>query len=110
MTINFPNAFHHFTFIKHFDCHQHISHFIKYFDSHQHMYISPVYTDIRRNGQPLSVGQGEELVVIQHRVEVLHPLRVHISIKDDPLTLAYLSTHIVYDPTYNMYQVIELGH
>lgn len=67
------------------------------------------YTDIRRNGQPLSIRQSEEFVVIQHRVEVLHPLRVHVSIKDDPLTLAYLTMHIVFDPTNMWFNIGEKG-
>jgi hypothetical protein len=55
-------------------------------------------THVRWNGQTLSVGQGEQFAVIQHGVEVLHPLRVHITVKDDPLALGQLATYVVYDP------------
>lgn len=37
--------------------------------------------------ETLSIGQCEQLVVIQDRVEIFYPLRVNITIKDDPLTL-----------------------
>ncbi|CAN7979471.1 unnamed protein product, partial [Ixodes pacificus] len=50
--------------------------------------------------EALPVGQGEQLVVVQDAVEVLHPLRVHVPIKDDPLPLVDLPTHIVNDPTH----------
>lgn len=50
---------------------------------------------IWRQAETLSVGQGEELVVIQDRVEIFHPLWVNVAIKDDPLTLLQLTTHVV---------------
>lgn len=37
--------------------------------------------------ETLSIGQGEQLVVIQNRVQIFNPLWVNIAIKDDPLTL-----------------------
>lgn len=37
--------------------------------------------------ETLSIGQGQQLVVIQHRVQIFHPLRINITIKDDPLSL-----------------------
>lgn len=55
-------------------------------------------THVGRQTEPLPVGEGEELVVVQDAVLVLHPLRVHVPIKDDPLPLVQLSTHIVDDP------------
>ncbi len=50
---------------------------------------------VARDGQPLPVGQREQLVHVQHAVQVLHPLRVHVPVKDDPLTLVQLPAHIV---------------
>jgi len=47
--------------------------------------------------KPLSIGQGEHLVVIEHTVQVLHPLWVNITIKDDPLSFIDLTTNIVND-------------
>ena len=55
-------------------------------------------TYIGRDGQTLPVGQSEQFVVIEDRVEVLHPLRVNVSIKDDPLAFPYLPSNIVDDP------------
>lgn len=37
--------------------------------------------------ETLSIGQGEQLVVIQNRVQIFNPLWVNVAIKDDPLTL-----------------------
>lgn len=50
------------------------------------------------DAKSLSIGQSKHLVVIQHAVQVLNPLWVHIPIKDDPLSLVELTTHIVNDP------------
>ena len=55
-------------------------------------------THVGSESQSLSIGQCEQLVVVQHAVEVLHPLRVHVPIKDDPLTLVQLSPHVVQNP------------
>ena len=48
-----------------------------------------------------SVRQCEKSALVQVGVEVLHPHRVHVSVKDDPLTLLKLTTHVVYDPGIN---------
>lgn len=53
--------------------------------------------DIRWDGETLAIRKCKQLVVVQYRVEVLHPLRVYITVKDDPLPLVDLSTHIVND-------------
>lgn len=37
--------------------------------------------------ETFSIGQGEQLVVIQNRVQIFNPLWVNVAIKDDPLTL-----------------------
>ena len=47
--------------------------------------------------EPLSIGQSEHLVVIKHAVQVLYPLWINITIKDDPLPFVDLTTHIVND-------------
>ena len=47
--------------------------------------------------EPLSIGQSEHLVVIKHTVQVLHPLWINITIKDDPLPFVDLTTDIVND-------------
>lgn len=53
--------------------------------------------DIGGDGETLAIRQREQFVVIQHGVEVLHPLRVHIAVEDDPLSLVDFSTHVVND-------------
>ena len=53
---------------------------------------------IGRDSQSLSIGQSQKLVVIQHTVQILNPLWVHISVEYDPLSLVELTTYIVYDP------------
>lgn len=58
----------------------------------------PGGTYIGREAEALSVGQSQQLVVIQHRVQVLNPLRVHVAIKHNPLALLQFSPHVVYDP------------
>jgi hypothetical protein len=50
---------------------------------------------VARDGQPLTVGQREQLVHVQHAVQVLHPFRVHVAVEDNPLALIQLSTDIV---------------
>ena len=57
-----------------------------------------MWPHIGRDAEALSVGKREKLVVVQHRVEVLHPLGVHVSVKHDPLPLATLPPHVVDDP------------
>lgn len=47
--------------------------------------------------ETLSIRQGEQLVVIQNRVEIFNPLRVNITIEDDPLTLLQFTSNIVND-------------
>ena len=42
-----------------------------------------------RQTNPLSVGQTQDLGVIQHRVEILHPDGVHRAIQDDPLPVEW---------------------
>ncbi len=53
---------------------------------------------VRRQAETLSVGKRQEFVVVQHRVQILHPLRIHVSVEDDPLTLLQLSTNVIDDP------------
>lgn len=50
-----------------------------------------------RHTETLSIRQGEQLVVIQHRVEIFHPLRVDIAVKDDPLAFLQFTSNIVDD-------------
>ncbi len=50
---------------------------------------------VARDGQPLTVGQREQLVHVQHAVQVLHPLRIHVPVKDNPLAFVQLPAHIV---------------
>jgi len=53
---------------------------------HQHLQRGWQWdTYIGRDGETLSVWQRQQLVVVQHRVEILHPLRVNISVKYYPL-------------------------
>lgn len=40
---------------------------------------------MREQPDSLSVGQGEDLVVIHNRIHILNPQRIHISIKHDVL-------------------------
>lgn len=47
--------------------------------------------------ETLSVRQGEQLVVIQHRVEIFHPLWVDIAVKDDPLAFLQFTSNVVND-------------
>ncbi len=50
---------------------------------------------VARDGQSLTVRQREQLVHVQHAVQVLHPLRVHVAVKYNPLALVQLPTDIV---------------
>lgn len=43
--------------------------------------------DVVSHGNPVTVGQGEDLVVIEHGVEVFDPDGVHRSVADYPLSL-----------------------
>ena len=54
-------------------------------------------THVRRDGEALAVGQRQQLAVVEHRVEILDPLRVDVAVEDDPLTLADLAAHVVDD-------------
>ena len=56
-------------------------------------------THVGGDAEPLPVRQGQQLVVVEHRVEVLHPLGVDVAVEDDPLSLPDLTPHVVYDPT-----------
>lgn len=47
--------------------------------------------------ETLSVGQGEQLVVVQDGVEILNPLGVDVAVEDDPLALLQLASDIVDD-------------
>lgn len=53
---------------------------------------------IWRKAETFSIGQGEQFVIVQNRVQVFHPFGINIAIKDNPLTFLQLSSHIVYDP------------
>ena len=53
--------------------------------------------DIGRNGESLSIGQGEQFVVVQDGVQILYPFGIHVSIEHDPLTLFQFTSHIVDD-------------
>lgn len=48
--------------------------------------------------ETLSIWQSEQLVVVQNRVKIFHPLGINVSIKDDPLSLLQLTSNIVNDP------------
>lgn len=71
--------------------------------THSHMNAANTHTYLKHNpdiggdGETLAIRQREQLVVIQHGVEVFHPLRVHITVKDDPLPFVDFPTHIVND-------------
>ena len=60
-------------------------------------YIYKLSTHIGWYAEPLSIGQCEHLVVVKDTVEILHPLGVYVSIKNNPLTFVDLSTNIVND-------------
>ena len=45
---------------------------------------------IGRHGQPVAVGQRQRPVIIQHRVEILDPQRVHRSIQHQPNVFSLL--------------------
>lgn len=44
--------------------------------------------DVVRHGNPVAVGQGEDLVVVEHSIEVFDPDGIHRSVADNPLLLA----------------------
>ena len=48
-----------------------------------------------RHGQPVAVGQRQRSVVVQHRVEVLDPQRVHRTVQHDPHVLTALVGRLV---------------
>ena len=54
-----------------------------------------------------SVGKSEQVVIIQDRVERLNPIRIHISIANDPRSdVLRLLTHYPLD--LSQYSIIEL--
>lgn len=57
-----------------------------------------IRTYIWWKAETLSVGQRQQFVVIQHRVEVFDPLRIDVTIENDPLSLLELSSDVIYDP------------
>ena len=78
---------------------------VQFNEKHQHHAVQSLHMQstnlsayISWDAKSLSIGQSKHLVVIQHAVQVLNPLWVHIPIKDDPLSLVELTTHIVNDP------------
>lgn len=48
--------------------------------------------------ETLSIGKGQQLVVIQDRVKIFNPLRVNITIENNPLTLLQFTSNIVNNP------------
>lgn len=50
---------------------------------------------VGRQREALAVGQRQQLVVVQHGVEVLHPLGVHVAVEYDPLPLVDLAADVV---------------
>lgn len=54
--------------------------------------------DVVRDLQPFTAGQGKNFVVVEHAVEVLGPVRVDISVEDDPvpprLFAAFVRQHL----------------
>jgi len=54
-------------------------------------------THIGRNSEPFSIGKRQKFVVVKNRVQVLHPLRVNVTVKHDPLSFADLTTDVVDD-------------
>ena len=59
--------------------------------------------DIGRNGKSFSIGQGEQFVVVEDGVQILHPFGIHVSIEHDPLTLFQFASHIVDDSEIVLY-------
>ena len=51
--------------------------------------------NIRRQTKTFTVRQSEQFVVVQDTVQVLNPLRIDITIEDDPVTLAVFTTQVV---------------
>mmetsp|Transcript_24250 Transcript_24250/g.59856 ORF Transcript_24250/g.59856 Transcript_24250/m.59856 type:complete len:305 (+) Transcript_24250:6836-7750(+) len=54
---------------------------------------------VGRNLQALAVGESEELVVVEDRVEVLGPLGVHVAVKHDPVAPVLLASQGHQDAT-----------
>ena len=47
--------------------------------------------------QTVSCGQRQQSVVVQHGVQILRPLGIHIAVEHDPVTTRTLSAHVVVD-------------
>jgi len=45
------------------------------------------HPDVGGEGQALAGGEREEAVLVQHGVEALGPVRVHVAVEDDPVQL-----------------------
>ncbi|KAH6607744.1 hypothetical protein Trco_004057 [Trichoderma cornu-damae] len=54
-------------------------------------------SDVGRQVEALSVGQGEQLVVVEDAVQVLDPLGVDVAVEDDPVSLGVLAAEVVDD-------------
>jgi hypothetical protein len=50
--------------------------------------------DVVGDLQPLATGQREQTVVVEHRVEVLGPLGVHVAVEHQPVHAVTLATHV----------------
>lgn len=46
---------------------------------------------VGRDRETFTIRQSQQFVVIQYTVQVLNPLRINISIKDNPVTLVQLT-------------------
>lgn len=62
--------------------------------------------DVVGHGYPITIGQGQDLVVVQDRVEVLDPDGVHGSVAYDPLGR---STEVE-EKTHQAARIIIAGH
>mmetsp|Transcript_110735 Transcript_110735/g.352711 ORF Transcript_110735/g.352711 Transcript_110735/m.352711 type:complete len:877 (-) Transcript_110735:5495-8125(-) len=51
--------------------------------------------DIRRDRETLAVRQGQQLVVVKDRVQVLGPLGINVAVEHDPLTPVFLAARAV---------------
>lgn len=54
-------------------------------------------SNIRWQRQSFTIGQGEQFVVIKHRVQILNPFRVYIAVEYYPLAFVDFATHVVND-------------
>src|SRR6202000_1777042 len=54
-------------------------------------------TNVGRQIESLAVWQSKQLVVVEHTVQVFHPLWIDVAIKNNPVALAVFSTEIVND-------------